>query len=70
MNSEIGDDRSVESVKERIKEIISNENPKRPISDQKITAILKGEGILVARRTVAKYREMMGILSSSMRKGI
>ncbi len=70
VNSEAGDDRSVESVKERIKEIISNENPKRPVSDQKITTILKYEGTLMARRTVAKYREMMCILSSSMRKSI
>lgn len=69
VNSDVGDDRSVESVKERIKEIISNEDSKKPISDQKITSILKEEGIIMARRTVAKYREMMGILSSSMRKG-
>lgn len=68
VNTNIGDEKSVESVKEMIKEIISNENHKRPISDQKITATLKEEGILVARRTVAKYREIMGILSSSRRK--
>jgi RNA polymerase sigma-54 factor len=65
-----GEEKSVESVKERIKEIIAQEDGKKPVSDQKITQALRREGITVARRTVAKYREMLGILSSSSRKRI
>ena len=56
------------SVKEEIKKIISQEQPKKPYSDCEIVEMLKGKGITIARRTVAKYREMMGILPSSKRK--
>ena len=59
---------SSESVKERIRELIAEENPKKPLSDQAIVNALRSEGIDIARRTVAKYREMMNILSSSQRK--
>lgn len=62
------DDIASESVKNKIKEIVSGEDSSRPYSDQKIVDILKGQGIVIARRTVAKYREMLGILSSSKRK--
>jgi RNA polymerase sigma-54 factor len=65
-----GEEKSVVSVKERIREIIAQEDEKKPVSDQKITQALRREGITVARRTVAKYREMLGILSSSSRKRI
>jgi RNA polymerase sigma-54 factor len=63
-----GIDIASESLKLKIKELIDNEDPKRPISDQKISDILKQSDIIVARRTVAKYREMMNILPSSKRK--
>ncbi len=63
-----GDDLASTAVQERIKAIISKENPKHPLSDQKIAEILKDEDIDIARRTVAKYREVLGILSSSQRK--
>ncbi len=56
------------SVQEKIRQIIENESPKKPLSDSKIVEILKGENINIARRTVAKYREMMKILPSNMRK--
>ena len=59
---------SSESVKERIRELIAGEDPKKPLSDQAIMAVFKSEGINVARRTIAKYRESMGILASSRRK--
>jgi RNA polymerase sigma-54 factor len=62
------DDIASESVKSKIREIVSGEDTARPLSDQKIVDILKKEGIVIARRTVAKYREMLGILSSSKRK--
>lgn len=63
-----GSDISSSSVKERIKTIIAAESPSNPISDQQIADMLKAEKIDIARRTVAKYREMLGIPSSSQRK--
>ena len=57
-----------ESVKQAIKTIISGEDSKAPLSDQRIVEILGQDDIKIARRTVAKYREMLGILSSSKRK--
>ena len=63
-----GIDIAGESLKLKIKEMIGNEDPKRPLSDQKISELLSTKDIVVARRTVAKYREMMGIAPSSKRK--
>ena len=57
-----------ESVKQAIKTIIGGEDQKAPLSDQRIVEILGQDDIKIARRTVAKYREMLGILSSSKRK--
>jgi len=57
-----------ESVKERIRQIIKNEDPKKPYSDQAIVEKLREENIDIARRTVTKYRESLGILSSNLRK--
>lgn len=57
-----------ESVKLRIKDLVGKEDPKNPLSDQKIAELLSKEGIQIARRTVAKYREMLRILPSSQRK--
>ncbi len=58
-----------ESVKQAIKKIIDDEDKQNPLSDQAIVEILeKSDGIKIARRTVAKYREMLGILASSKRK--
>jgi RNA polymerase sigma-54 factor len=63
-----GESLASESVKKRIKQIITAEDPQKPLSDQRIVEILRGANIDIARRTVAKYREMMGIQSSSKRK--
>lgn len=63
-----GIDVSSEVLKLKIKELIANENPKKPLSDQKIATLLSRDDVKVARRTVAKYRELLGILSSSKRK--
>ncbi len=65
-----GDDIAAESVKEKIKLIVKNENDKNPISDQGIVDELRKQGIEIARRTVAKYRELLGILPSSQRKAL
>ena len=51
-----------------VKKMIEEEDPKQPLTDEQITARLQSEGIQVTRRTVAKYREMLGILASSKRK--
>ncbi len=56
------------SVVERIRGLIEKENPAKPLSDQQIMALLKEEGIRVARRTVAKYRDMLKILPSHFRR--
>lgn len=65
-----GSDVASESVKEKVKAIVSTEPPKNPYSDQKIVELLLKENINIARRTVAKYREMLGILPSSKRKKV
>ena len=56
------------SVQEKIKKIIESEDPRKPYSDSKMAEMLKKENINIARRTVAKYREMLGVLSSNKRK--
>jgi RNA polymerase sigma-54 factor len=63
-----GVDVSSESVKQRIQQIITSEDPRQPRSDQWISEALAKENIDIARRTVAKYRELLGILPSSKRK--
>lgn len=63
-----GDSLASESVKLKIKNLVSDEDDKNPLSDQKIVELLKKDGIQIARRTVAKYRDMLRILPSSKRK--
>ncbi|MEX0975645.1 MAG: RNA polymerase factor sigma-54 [Woeseia sp.] len=63
-----GEDQSSTSVRAKIRKLIGSENPSKPLSDSKIARLLADEGISVARRTVAKYREAMKIASSSERK--
>jgi len=57
-----------ESIKERIRQIVQSENHSKPLSDNAIADIFKKEDIKLARRTVAKYREQLGILPSKLRK--
>lgn len=61
---------SSESVKDRIRILVASEDQQHPMSDQALVEILRKEGVDIARRTVAKYREMMNILSSSRRKKV
>jgi RNA polymerase sigma-54 factor len=70
LESDSGEDASSKSVMAMVQDLVDNEDPKRPLSDQKISEILKARGITVARRTVAKYRDLMGILPTSMRKRV
>jgi RNA polymerase sigma-54 factor len=63
-----GGDVSAEKIRNRIGELIENENDKKPLSDQKLSDILSREGFTVARRTVAKYREQQKLLPARMRQ--
>ena len=65
-----GDAIASASVKEKIRQIIESENSAKPYSDKKMVDILKASNINIARRTVAKYREMLGVLPSNKRKKI
>lgn len=68
MGTDVGGECSATAVQAKIKKLISQENPKKPLSDSAISEILTRDGIIVARRTVAKYREFMNIPTSSQRK--
>jgi RNA polymerase sigma-54 factor len=68
LQSGTGDSVSVESVKETIKQRIRSENSGKPYSDQQLAELLTEEGIRISRRTVAKYREELGIASSVRRR--
>ena len=70
IDSSQGEDVSSLSIKSKISKMISGEDPHRPLSDAKLTQRLRGEGIQIARRTVAKYREELRISSSSQRKAL
>ena len=59
-----------EAVKDKLRQLVAKEDPKNPLSDQKIVELLSKDNIDIARRTVAKYRDMLGILSSSKRKKV
>lgn len=63
-----GDALSSESIRQRIRQIVQAEDPNKPLSDKAIADMFAKDGIKLARRTVAKYREQLGILSSKFRK--
>jgi RNA polymerase sigma-54 factor len=65
-----GEDVSARGIKARIQKLVSDEEAKKPLTDQAIVNILREEGIQIARRTVAKYRDQLGILSARMRKRV
>ncbi|KTD53299.1 RNA polymerase sigma-54 factor (sigma-L) [Legionella santicrucis] len=68
ISTNVGDECSSTAIRAVIKKLIAAENRKKPLSDSKITLLLEKQGIQVARRTVAKYREAMGIAPSNERK--
>lgn len=68
ISSSYGDAVSSVTIKNRIKKIIESEDPKKPLSDSKIVNILQREGLMLARRTIAKYREELKIPTSNQRK--
>lgn len=68
LKTDNGEDASSKRIKAKIQEMVEGEDRKKPLSDQDIAARLKDEGFSVARRTVAKYRDQLGILRARMRK--
>ena len=70
INQVLGDPVASESVKERIRKLVTAEDPRRPLSDQRIAEMLKVANIDIARRTVTKYRESLNILSSTKRREV
>lgn len=66
--TEDGDEMSARKIRHAIQDLIDKEDKRNPYSDEKLTAMLAEEGLKVARRTVAKYREQMGILSTRLRR--
>ncbi|HVE78993.1 MAG TPA: RNA polymerase factor sigma-54 [Gemmatimonadaceae bacterium] len=65
-----GEDVSARGIKAQIQKLVTNEDPKHPLTDQAIVNILKESGVQIARRTVAKYRDQLGVLSARMRKRV
>jgi RNA polymerase sigma-54 factor len=65
-----GEEVSARGIKAQIQKLVSEESPSKPLTDQAIVNILKKEGVQIARRTVAKYRDQLGILSARMRKRV
>jgi RNA polymerase sigma-54 factor len=70
LSTEEGEDVSARGVRARIQELIDGEEPQDPLTDQQIVEQLKAEGVQIARRTVQKYRDQLGILSSRYRKRV
>ncbi len=70
LESDSGEDVSNFAVKQRVKEIVSSEDPNEPLNDDRIADILKQDGIRIARRTVAKYREQLGLPIARLRTKI
>lgn len=70
VNTVNGGECSSTAIRAVIKKLIAAENPRKPLSDSKIASIIGEQGIKVARRTIAKYRELMGIPSSNERKSL
>ena len=70
MTKNDGESISVKEIKNIIKDVINNEDPTKPVNDQKITDFLKNKGYNIARRTVAKYREQMNFSVARLRKKI
>jgi RNA polymerase sigma-54 factor len=68
ISSSYGESVSSVTIKQRIRKIIENEDPRKPLSDSKIVSILQREGLELARRTIAKYREELKIPTSNQRK--
>lgn len=65
-----GEDISARGVRDKIKSMVADEDTKKPLTDQAIVNLLQAEGVKIARRTVAKYRDQLGLLPARMRKRV
>ena len=63
-----GESVSSVTIKQRVRKIVENEDPRKPLSDSRIVRMLQDEGLMLARRTIAKYRDELKIPTSSQRK--
>ena len=70
IHSAFGESVSSVTIKQRIKKIVEHEDPQKPLSDSRIVGMLREAGLILARRTIAKYREELKIPPSSQRKGL
>ncbi|HEX6750727.1 MAG TPA: RNA polymerase factor sigma-54 [Longimicrobium sp.] len=70
LSTTAGEDVSARGIKAQIQKLVADEDPKHPLTDQAIVNILKEGGVQIARRTVAKYRDQLGVLSARMRKRV
>jgi RNA polymerase sigma-54 factor len=65
-----GEDVSARGIKDQIQKLVEGEDSRNPLTDQAIVAILRDQGVNIARRTVAKYRDQLGVLSARMRRRV
>ena len=70
MTNDQGEEVSTKEIKSILKSVIGNENKKKPLTDDKLSKILKEKGYPIARRTIAKYREQLGLPVARLRKEI
>jgi RNA polymerase sigma-54 factor len=70
LSTTAGEDVSARGIKAQIQKLVADEDAKHPLTDQAIVNILKHNGVQIARRTVAKYRDQLGVLSARMRKRV
>ena len=70
LSTTTGEDASARAIKAQIQKLVDEEDPMDPLTDQQVVHKLRGRGVRIARRTVAKYRDQLGILSARMRKRV
>ena len=70
LSTDSGEDVSARGIKAQIEKLVADEDPGHPLTDQAIVSILKNDGIQIVRRTMAKYRDKLRILSARMRKRV
>ncbi|HRP08956.1 MAG TPA: hypothetical protein PLL69_10755, partial [Gemmatimonadales bacterium] len=68
LSTATGEDASARSIRAKLEKMVGDENPAKPLTDQQIVHLFEEQGIQIARRTVAKYRDQLGILPARMRK--
>ena len=70
LNTTSGEDASARAIKAKLEKMVGDEDDAKPLTDQQIVHLFQEQGIQIARRTVAKYRDQLGILPARMRKRV